>query len=480
MAFFYFPRLVSPSPASAPQAKAAYPRGPGYSPQARHAFPILRRAARQALLVAVVALASFRPDVTLAASPPERTPPLAQTSTLAPKQPKVATGAGMTIAVKDDGSVWSWGYNYKQRLARLPPHSRWEEGAVPGPVPGLAGIRSVAFGYEVALALDDEGRVWAWGNNGSGQLGIDASVSRATAPALVPGLRNVVQMVPAPDASLYLLKDGSVWGAGDNRGGILGAALREARVPLRRVGGLPPLRRISADSAIAAGIDDQGRLWTWGAKGEVSGRAGTPAIYERAPGGDYRSHRDVESRFVVPGIVPLPAKVIDVVVSGAMVALLADGTVWTWGWARQGQLARPSRLDNVMDPEPGPVPRLAGVTQIAARADSFTALTEDGRLYAWGAEANAPMPPAPRPPTQASAPLLIKQDLLIRELTPGGWGYLDQDGNWWSWGGNPDGTRGTGTRIEVCARGGNCDQGYHLTPEKAKWNYFTRPRDFTR
>jgi alpha-tubulin suppressor-like RCC1 family protein len=414
------------------------------------------------------------PDATLAAPATEREPAVAQV--LPPKQPKVATSNDMSIAVRSDGSVWTWGYNYKQRLARLSGNSRREEELVPGRVHGLVGIRSVAFRYDVALALDGEGRVWAWGNNGNGQLGYETPGPQTAAPALVPGLRDVVEMVPAAGTNMYLLKDGSAWGVGSNRGGILGASMREERVPLRRIEGLPPLQRIAVDSAIAAGIDEQGRLWTWGATGELSGRADAEPTYERTPGGGYRSSRKIEALFNAPGVVPLPAKAVDVVVSGAMVVLLADGTVWSWGWAREGQLGRSNNAGTVMDPVPARLPALTGVVQVAAAQNSFTALTRDGRLYAWGAEANAPMPPAPLPPTQANEPVLIKKGLRIRELTPGGWGYLDQEGNWWSWGGNRYGTSGTGTRVEPCAAGGDCDKGYFLTPEKAQWNHFAGER----
>lgn len=408
------------------------------------------------------------------AEPIAERPPSARLA-LKLKQNKVYSGLDMTIAVREDGSVWTWGSNYHGRLARLPEHPRPFEDLLPGQVPGLGNIQSVAFDYFVALALDREGRVWSWGDNGAGQLGYETSAKNSSVPRLVPGMGKVAEVVAAPGVSLFLLKDGTVWGVGNNMGGVLGAASRESRVPLRRIEGIPPMRRVAAGGGIVAGIDEHGQLWTWGALGELSGRPNAVTSYERTPRGSYIFAQKGGTIFTEPGIVPLPKKVVDVVVSDAVVVLLEDGTVWSWGWARRGEIGRPVIGDGSVDPVPARIPVQSRVVQIASAFHSFTALTEDGRILAWGAGADAPTPPAPLPPTQARAPILIKDSLQVMQLTSGGWGYLDDQGNWWSWGGNRYGTRGTGEKMVSCTAGGNCDKGLYLTPERARWNFFLRP-----
>jgi alpha-tubulin suppressor-like RCC1 family protein len=68
--------------------------------------------------------------------------------------------------------------------------------------------------------------------------------------------------------------------------------------------------------------------------------------------------------------------------SGFGVALLTNGTVWTWGSNSFGQLG-----DGTFDPHPLPrqVPNLTGVTQIAAGLRHVLALTSSGTVLAWGA-----------------------------------------------------------------------------------------------
>ena len=82
-----------------------------------------------------------------------------------------AEGVGYTLAVKSDGSVWAWGNNGVGQLGN--PNVKGQS-AVPAPVTGFgsgSGVIAVAAGDGHSLALKADGSVWAWGNNGVGQLG---------------------------------------------------------------------------------------------------------------------------------------------------------------------------------------------------------------------------------------------------------------------------------------------------------------------
>ncbi|MCC2639425.1 MAG: repeat domain protein [Moraxellaceae bacterium] len=407
--------------------------------------------------------------------------PLSQNLVLTPKHNLVYTNGTMTLAVIKDGSVWTWGGNYKGQLAR--PSLRQGGGAIygPGQVPGLTLVRAVALYGRTALALGADGQVWSWGGNAEGQLGYATPQPASAIPKQIPGLSEVVEVVAAPGTSLFLRKDGAVLGVGNNRGGILGEKGRGERLPLHKIEGIPPVRRIAAGGSIAAAIDAEGRLWTWGANGKLSGRANAISADDHASSGPYRSPAQRYAEiFNAPGIVSLPRKAVDVVVGvvdDAMIVLLEDGTLWSWGSARHGQIGRPVNGTGVVDPLPARIPGLSRVVQIAAGFQSFTALTADGSVVAWGYGVEEPIPPAPLSEPHSKAPVVIRQSLKVLQLTPGGWAYLDAQGNWWAWGNNRYGTRGTGTRREPCAGGGDCDKSYYLTPEKANWNYFSLPEE---
>jgi hypothetical protein len=91
-------------------------------------------------------------------------------------------GNGFTLALDTTGHVWAWGYNGNGELGDGTTTSR----STPAPVDIPAGvtITAVAAGGSHSLALDSAGRVWAWGDNSSGQLGDGTTTSQLTPEAI--------------------------------------------------------------------------------------------------------------------------------------------------------------------------------------------------------------------------------------------------------------------------------------------------------
>jgi alpha-tubulin suppressor-like RCC1 family protein len=77
---------------------------------------------------------------------------------------------GQTIAVLRNGTVWAWGNNQRGQLGI---GSRTDS-AVPVKVKVPKGVSFVKVnsGGDTSYAIDSTGRLWAWGNNRNGQLGI--------------------------------------------------------------------------------------------------------------------------------------------------------------------------------------------------------------------------------------------------------------------------------------------------------------------
>lgn len=87
---------------------------------------------------------------------------------------------GQTIAVLKDGSVWAWGDNDRGQLGT----GTHTSSDVPTRVhvPNGVTFAKVSSGGYASYAVDDAGRLWAWGDNGSGQLGTGFRPSGATVP----------------------------------------------------------------------------------------------------------------------------------------------------------------------------------------------------------------------------------------------------------------------------------------------------------
>src|SRR5262245_23615679 len=92
----------------------------------------------------------------------------------------VAAGADHSLALRPDGTVWSWG----KLLTSL------FKDAVR--VPGLESIIAIAAGHGFNLALRADGTVWSWGANDKAQLGNGTINMGQSEPGLVRGLRNIV------------------------------------------------------------------------------------------------------------------------------------------------------------------------------------------------------------------------------------------------------------------------------------------------
>jgi len=149
----------------------------------------------------------------------------------------VAAGNGYSLALKSDGTVWAWGWN---RNGQLGDGTYYEKGS-PIPIqvlgPGGAGyltdIVAIAVGQHHSLALRSDGTVWAWGCNKYGQLGDGTTKDRHT-PVQVIGLNDVIAIAAGYYHSLALKSDGTVWAWGCNRYGQLGdGTTRERHKPVQ-------------------------------------------------------------------------------------------------------------------------------------------------------------------------------------------------------------------------------------------------------
>ena len=152
----------------------------------------------------------------------------------------VSAGDGHSLALKRDGTVYAWGSNYSGKLGVGDDVPVGDDGfsSVPVQVKGLNGeefltdIVSISAGYYHNLALDNDGKVYAWGYNRYGRLG-NNSTEGSPIPVQVKNytgtgfLAHVVAISAGEQSSLALKLDGSVhmWG---NRSGSLGMVRDDA------------------------------------------------------------------------------------------------------------------------------------------------------------------------------------------------------------------------------------------------------------
>ncbi|XP_016650509.1 PREDICTED: probable E3 ubiquitin-protein ligase HERC2 [Prunus mume] len=131
----------------------------------------------------------------------------------------VVAGSRNSLAICDDGKLFTWGWNQRGTLGH-PPEPKTEN--IPSQVKALANVKIVqgAIGGWHCLAVDDQGRAYAWGGNEYGQcseeperkddtgrpLRRDIVIPQCCAPKLV-----VRQVAAGGTHSVVLTHDGQVW-----------------------------------------------------------------------------------------------------------------------------------------------------------------------------------------------------------------------------------------------------------------------------
>jgi alpha-tubulin suppressor-like RCC1 family protein len=134
----------------------------------------------------------------------------------------ISAAAWSNLALKSDGTVWAWGWNFMGALgADLPDWSSAGYSAVPVQVVGLTDVRQICMGHSSGYAIKNDGTCWSWGTNQNRQLGDGSgpSLSHRSVPGLMPDLINPVT-IDAGDGGfrLALMADGTVrmWGYNDS------------------------------------------------------------------------------------------------------------------------------------------------------------------------------------------------------------------------------------------------------------------------
>ncbi len=335
----------------------------------------------------------------------------------------VAAGTGFSLALRRDGTVWSWGRNASGQLGDGTTATR----TVPVMVHGLSGIlRSLSAGASHALAVRTEGSVWAWGYNGYGQLG-DGTTTRRTLPVTVAGLTDVVAVAAGENHSLALTSAGAVWAWGANTNGQLGDGTTTARSSPGPVPGLPAIVGIAAGGSHSLAVAADGSVWAWGAN--TQGQLGDGTTTQR----------------LLPILVPDLAGVAEVAAGRYhSLARLGTGAVLAWGFNQYGQLGDGSTTQRRTPVSAG---SLADVAGIAAGQYASFAVTSAGTLWAWGANSNGQLGDGTT--TSQSVPVLVAGAPPVIRVASGDAHTLalTADDAVWSWGTNGYGQLGDGSMV---------------------------------
>ena len=308
---------------------------------------------------------------------------------------------GFTLAVESDGSVQSWGSNGFGELGNndfgtgsdVPVDVLGPDGST-----GLQDIVAVAAGRTHALALRGDGTVWSWGYASWGQLGIGGVGFSGTdpngngigyVPFAVPvcGLTDIVAIAAGDSHSLALDDTGQAYSFGNNQWGQLGDGsgthqYEPVEVMTNSTDSFSDVAMIGAGHFHALAVDISGNAYAWG-------RNEYGALGNLNQGTDEEYPVEV----VDSGGSPLTG-IVDI--DGGYqhsLALDSSGAVYAWGDNYWGQLADSSMNVTLAHAQQtrdysAEVTAVSSytVTDIDAGADHSLVLTSGGEVlgFGWG------------------------------------------------------------------------------------------------
>jgi alpha-tubulin suppressor-like RCC1 family protein len=259
------------------------------------------------------------------------------------------------LGLKEDGTLWAWGFNQQSG-------NEFKITSTPARIGADTNWASVAVGFTHCLALKNDGSLWAWGENDYNQLG-DGSTSNRLNPTRI-GSDPDWRCIAAGNcpASFALKTNGTLWAWGE-------------------IGGKcePVPNQISPDTnwlAIAAGFDEllalkpDGTLWRRVIPSYTPGA--TVAVT-----GPYKLDLHQGEAGLIPGTLTQAGTDSDwVEIYAANLRYFArkrDGSWWVWGFGDGVNTVRPQRVPFDFEP-----------WAYAPGGRTTLVLTKDGGLWSWG------------------------------------------------------------------------------------------------
>lgn len=266
-----------------------------------------------------------------------------------------AGGTGHSLAVADDGSLWSWGFGEGEGELGIPPNN------IPFGYFGPFSVHvenvkfvAVSAGTAHSVALDVDGNVWTFGNNSYGQLGLGAEVQSQCIPNVIPTLKNIREIASGSVHVLALDIEGNVW--------MFGAIEQNPK-------NATPVNIFQQSQKIAVGarhnliLDSHSKVWSFGKND--SGQLGLNDTEERTE----------------PVLIEELNNIISIY-CGAASSFVTDsmGNVYVFGSNKQNQLAMPESKDYLV---PAENPQLNHMEIFPCGMHTFCS-NSSGQLFGFG------------------------------------------------------------------------------------------------
>jgi alpha-tubulin suppressor-like RCC1 family protein len=175
---------------------------------------------------------------------------------------QIACGYRHTAAIKMDGTLWTWGFNQYGQLGDNSVTIR------SSPVQTVAtgnNWKQVACGYGHTVAIKTDGTLWTWGRNAEGILG-DNTTTHKSSPAQTITTGTNWKTIATGEYHIVATKtDGTLWTWGEGVHGEHGNnAILNKSSPIQTVATGNNWKQIACGYGHTIATKTDGTLWIWG------------------------------------------------------------------------------------------------------------------------------------------------------------------------------------------------------------------------
>lgn len=385
----------------------------------------------------------------------------------------VSAGDNHTLGIKNDGTLWVWGWNAYGQLGnqsttnlsspvQLGTDSTWLQ-------------VSAAFNFSTALKTD--GTIWSWGANYTGQLGLN-NTTDVSSPVQIynSSAYNWIQISAGYSHASAISEDGRLWSWGSNSYGEVGIDSYTTPITTytENAAGGYDWRQVACGTYFTLAVKNTGQLWGWGKN--TSGQFGNYSnTSEKSPvlaigSGDLFSIAAGQSFAAALGLVPTPTPTesptsTPLPTQSSTPTPTPSGTGPTptptasptptlpplyylrlWGQNNYGQLG-----DNTTLPKSSPIQTLVGGNfwyDVDCGYDSTFAIKTDNSLWVWGSNSIGLL--GDNTIIDKSSPIqTVAQGNDWQQASVGNYGAaVKSDNSLWVWGTNSIGELGDNTFVD--------------------------------
>ena len=310
------------------------------------------------------------------------------------------------VALDSEGKVYTWGYN---KYGQIGDGSDVEYRNTPICISDLENdlkgknIVDIYSNGDIIRALDDKGKIYAWGDNWNGQIGDGSDVEYRNTPICISDLendlngKNIVDIYSDSNSGIIIALDnkGKVYTWGDNWNGILGngsdVEYRNTPICISDLENDLKGKNIvdiylSYNTIIA--LDSEGKVYTWGSNWNGILGDGSDVEYRNTPICISNLENDLKGKNIVDIYMKND-------LNYTIIALDSEGKVYTWGENSNGILGdgndveyrnTPICISNLENDLKGK--NIVEIYIYSYSGETIIAKDEDGKIYIWGSNNN--------------------------------------------------------------------------------------------